>query len=182
MHLKKPTIALLLLAGVVVALAALVVRDASLPLTGDWRPNVSVKGSRGEVRLARLVVLPWSEAVPEIERCRQTVTPENASLRPDDVCLYVEFELDVDGRPSTELAESMIQVHGPLKVIYNGRDVEQDGEMAAIEFTRNAAPIYVWGKIVPWRKGLGSGEFVVDYSMTLKTGETIPCKFRFQAR
>src|SRR5215471_15497225 len=167
--LKRPTLVLIVLALVVAALFALVAWDASRPLTGDWEPRQEFVHPRVRMRLRRLTVLPWSQAIPLIA---ERGLADRAPLGPDDLYLLVELGIEVDGIPiyaEPGMVESVTQT----EVAYNGKAVNGFRRSGAYAGGGPDSTVEMWYGIAPWKRGFGSGEFFVRKALTLKDGETI---------
>jgi len=113
MKLKKPTLLLAGAAVLMIGLAALVLWDAWRRLTGDWKPDQSVKNGRAEVRLTRIIVLPWSQAIPIVAKYKKTLTRAREDPGPEQLFLFVKVEMDVDGEPVRREPDGPIESVGP---------------------------------------------------------------------
>jgi hypothetical protein len=179
MAVKRPTLLVIAVAAVVAGLAALVVWDAYRPVVGDWRPQQRFEHPRVSIQLKRLAVGPWSRAIPEaIDRADTMDRPKDL----DAFYVYVELGFDFDGLPMRKAAESATRSFRFTDVSYNGEELTNRGTAATFRGTDPDSEVFAFGRIVPWKRGFGQREFVVQQEVTLETGEKVRAVFRFPAR
>lgn len=181
MKLKKPTLLLAGAAALLIGLVAPVLWDAWQPLTGDWKPDLSEKNGRAEVRLVRIMVLPWSQAIPIVEEYQETFARGMGYPGPEDLFLFIEVEMDVDGEPVRRGPEGPIESVGQLEISYNGKRSVAKSSVALVGHAPNRFAEIRW-PIEPWHRGIGTGEFVVDFGLTLKPAEKFEFRFQVPAR
>lgn len=181
MAVSRPTLVLLILTTMIAGLIVLLVWDANRPLTGDWQLDQPFVESRFTLRLKRLATGPWSQAIPEIaERARTLDRPAD----PEEFYLFVEFELQIDGKPWREkdADDSGIPNFRESELLYNGQKMQSHGTTALLPGTQPGSIVMAWGRMTSWKRGFGPGEMVVRQKITFELGDRIDAAFRFFAR
>jgi hypothetical protein len=181
MALSRPTVALAVLTLAIASLLGFLIWDANRPLTGDWRPDKAIDESHFTIHLKRLTTGPWSQPIPEIaERERTLDRPADSEV----FYLFVEFELQVDGRPWREIAEGgpgIPKFHETV-LSYKDQKMQSHGTSALLPGTQPSSIVMAWGNISSWKRGYGPGEFVVRQKISFEFGGKIDAEFRFSAR
>lgn len=159
-----------------VALTIIAARVYQQPVTGDWQLRGASEKSGVRMELKRVTLRPWSEPLPNAsldEWIRST--DRRPSLT--KCYLYLEFGVQVDGKPLRELPEERVRFLGPVDVRYDGRRIISSGSVAVYGYSDRNSTEYLWYEVTPWMRGFGNGKLNITHHVTLDAGETVAFDF-----